>query len=134
MTDKENLKDTLSWMQRKLVAADRSLTNAQYNGDYPAAENIRKNMRRWRTAIKAVKAEVKPMQIDRDKWEECRICKCCPSCRYSVCSHTDPTSPCKSCRGYSNHFPRNFCPSCGKPLTDIGWKLLEENLEEYRRK
>ena len=59
MTDKENLKDTLAWMQRKLAAADKSLTTAQYQNDYPAAENLRKNMRRWRTAIKAVKAEIK---------------------------------------------------------------------------
>lgn len=59
MTEKENLKDTLSWMQRKLAAADRSLTNAQFLNDYNAAENLRKNMRRWRTAIKAVKAEIK---------------------------------------------------------------------------
>lgn len=59
MTDKENLKDTLAWMQRKLAAADRSLTNAQFLNDYNAAENLRKNMRRWRTAIKAVKAEIK---------------------------------------------------------------------------
>ena len=28
MTDKENLKDTLAWMQRKLAAADKSLTTA----------------------------------------------------------------------------------------------------------
>lgn len=59
MTDKENLKDTLSWMQRKLVAADKNLTKAQFLNDYNAAENLRKNMRRWRTAIKAVKAEIK---------------------------------------------------------------------------
>lgn len=62
MTDRENLKDTLEWMQRKLVAADRSLTNAQYNGDYPAADNLRKNMRRWRTAIKVVKEELRRVE------------------------------------------------------------------------
>lgn len=62
MTEKENLKDTLSWMQRKLAAADRSLTNAQYNGDYPAADNLRKNMRRWRTAIKVVKEELRRVE------------------------------------------------------------------------
>lgn len=130
MTEKENLKDTLSWMQRKLAAADRSLTNAQFLNDYNAAENLRKNMRRWRTAIKAVKEKIKPVRIDRDKWEPCSICRCCPSCRYSVCSITEVTSPCKSCYAHSNYFPRNFCPSCGRPLTDIGWKLLEERLQE----
>lgn len=130
MTEKENLKDTLSWMQRKLAAADRSLTNAQYNGDYPAADNLRKNMRRWRTAIKAVKRVLNPVRFDRDKWKPCCVCGCCSSCRYSLCSHTGSDSPCKSCYAYSNYFPRNFCPSCGRPLTDIGWKLLEEHLQE----
>lgn len=130
MTDRENLKDTLEWMQRKLAAADRSLTNAQFNGDYPAAENIRKNMRRWRTAIKVVKAEIKPVRIDRNKWKPCCVCGCCSSCRYSLCSLTDSTSPCKSCYAKNNYLPRNFCPSCGRPLTDIGWKLLGEHLKK----
>ena len=62
MTDRENLKDTLEWMQRKLAAADKSLTTAQYQNDYPAVENLRKNMRRWRTAIKVVKEELRRVE------------------------------------------------------------------------
>lgn len=129
MTDKENLKDTLSWMQRKLVAADRSLTNAQYNGDYPAAENLRKNMRRWRTAIKAVKEKIKPVRIDREKW--------------GMCKHCLPNSK-LPCQGEPHEFVLSdavlfysdsdfgwegqkvdFCPWCGRPLTEEGWKMLE---------
>lgn len=62
MTDRENLKDTLEWMQRKLEAADKNLTKAQFLNDYNAAENLRKNMRRWRTAIKVVKEELRRVE------------------------------------------------------------------------
>ena len=126
MTDKENLKDTLAWMQRKLAAADRSLTNAQYNGDYPAADNLRKNMRRWRTAIMAVKEKIKPVRIDRDKWGRCSFCVNAKSI-YGQAQHI-------STYGVETYYSGEFifCPECGRPLTEEGWKLLEERLHETR--
>lgn len=115
MTEKENLKDTLSWMQRKLAAADKNLTKAQFLNDYNAAENLRKNMRRWRTAIKAVKRVLNPVRLNRDKWESCFLC--------DGAEYIDGEA--KSSNGSCMYAPFDICPWCGRPLTEEGWKMLE---------
>ena len=30
----------------------------------------------------------------------------------------------------SNYEPLNYCPHCGRPLTDAAWEMLEKRMEE----
>lgn len=67
-------------------------------------------------------------EIDRDKWEPCSKCKSCASCTGS----TLPTNlfPCSQCEKQSHYLPRNFCPECGRPLTEKAWMELEKRIRE----
>lgn len=52
-----------------------------------------------------------PVHIDREKWEPC---ECCRSAKFM--------------NGQSMY---NFCPSCGRPLTDEAWEDLEKTDGRY---
>lgn len=74
-----------------------------------------------------------PPRLDRSAWEPCESCedysvKCCENCgNQGVSVYKEP---CKSCHCANNWEPKkNFCPSCGRPLTDAAWKTLEKRLE-----
>lgn len=69
-----------------------------------------------------------PAHIDRENWGPCAKCRSCASCIDSCESAKDPDCMCFSCRGYGNHRPRNFCPHCGRPLTDEAWAELERRV------
>ena len=71
-----------------------------------------------------------PVHIDREAWEPCQKCKTCASCTDSI---GDPNElPCSQCEQYSNYMPRNFCPNCGRPLTEEAWDELEKRLRGAR--
>lgn len=66
-------------------------------------------------------------------WRGCRSCKSCRSCVYSI--HDLKDMPCKKCdpnaEGIVTEYkPSNFCPVCGKPLTDEAVEMVMERLEE----
>lgn len=67
-----------------------------------------------------------PAHIDRDAWEPCDDCDSCRSCRYS---DTDMDSyPCRICTDGNMKETSNFCPECGRPLTEEAWAELEKRL------
>ena len=62
----------------------------------------------------------------------CRSCKSCRSCVFSINNLKD--MPCKKCDPnaecvLTEYKPSNFCPVCGKPLTDEAVEMVMERLE-----
>ena len=79
------------------------------------------------TALRPVSRE----QVEK-VWPGCRSCKSCRSCVFSV--HAIKDMPCKKCdpnaEGVLTEYkPSNFCPVCGKPLTDEAVQMVMERLE-----
>lgn len=73
-----------------------------------------------------------PVHIDREAWEPCRECSpCCENCVKSYAWDTrGMPDVCNACEDYSNYMPEyNFCPYCGRPLTDEAWVELEKHYE-----
>lgn len=74
-----------------------------------------------------------PTRIDRSAWEPCAYCgdysgKCCANCWNG--GKQAYQEPCKSCYCASKWKPKeNFCPECGRPMTDAAWEMLEKRLE-----
>ncbi len=65
----------------------------------------------------------------------CRSCKSCRSCVFCINNLKD--MPCKKCDPnaecvVTEYKPSNFCPVCGKPLTDEAVQMVMERLEELR--
>lgn len=63
----------------------------------------------------------------------CRSCKSCRSCVFSI--HNLKDMPCKKCDPnaecvLTEYKPSNFCPVCGKPLTDEAVEMVIERMEE----
>ena len=74
--------------------------------------------------------------LDRSAWKPCDDCKeisywdeKCDNCKYDdFFAHQEP---CASCESKSKWEPcYSFCPTCGRPLTDAAWDMLEKRLEE----
>lgn len=71
--------------------------------------------------------------IDRNKWKPCWTCEN-DICRTCVNAGTDPLGdPCYKCsqddmRG--QYEPANFCPNCGRPLTNEAWDMLEKRIKQ----
>lgn len=70
-------------------------------------------------------------------WEECRACKSCRSCVFAINGPND--TPCKNCDPdgqcmVSEYKPSNFCPVCGKPLTEEAVDMLMQRLETIYEK
>ena len=84
------------------------------------------------TALRPVSRE----QVEK-VWRGCRSCKSCRSCVYNICDLKD--MPCKKCdpnaEGIVTEYkPSNFCPACGKPLTDEAVQMVIERLEALHEK
>lgn len=63
-------------------------------------------------------------QIDRKKWEPCHSCD--SKCLTCMINETDK---CRRCKDYKYYLPLyQFCPKCGRPLTDEAWDELEKRL------
>lgn len=61
-------------------------------------------------AAAIVIGQKKPAKLDRGRWDGCDTCK---NPIFATC-----------CSGLLNE-PVNYCPSCGKPLTEEAWAELE---------
>lgn len=80
----------------------------------------------------------KPIHIDRSAWEPCEECKeisywdeKCDNCKYDDLFANQ--EPCASCESKSKWEPcYSFCPTCGRPLTDAAWDMLEKRLESAK--
>lgn len=65
-----------------------------------------------------------PANINREKWEPCQLCDSkCLTCM------ANETHKCRICKDYKYYLPLyQFCPKCGRPLTDEAWAELEKRL------
>lgn len=74
-----------------------------------------------------------PARIDREAWEPCGRCeeKDCSNCAYG--DDPEGRSHCKNCEGESwwrsEWTPYyDFCPWCGRPMTEHAWAKLEKRV------
>lgn len=70
-----------------------------------------------------------PPHLDRSAWELCEKCRSCRTCIHAIESMSDSTGTCFWCDYMDKYKPMNFCPECGRPLTDAAWEMLEKRLE-----
>lgn len=92
----------------------------------------------WRRDCEALQmliAALRPVSREQVEkvWRGCRSCKSCRSCAYSIYDLKDV--PCKMCdpnaEGIVTEYkPSNFCPVCGKPLTDEAVEMVMERLNK----
>ena len=82
-------------------------------------------------------AALRPVRRERVEkvWRGCRSCKSCRSCVFSI--HAIKDMPCKKCdpnaEGIVTEYkPSNFCPVCGKPLTDEAVQMVMERMEALK--
>ncbi len=69
-----------------------------------------------------------PAHIDRSEWEGCRKCRSCWTCKSAIEPVRAENSKCFVCEDLSNYEPLNFCPHCGRPLTEEAWVELERRV------
>lgn len=90
--------------------------------------------------IKAIEKAIAALRpISRERVEKvfpgCQSCKSCRSCVFSI--HQMRDQPCKKCDpnaecALTEYKPSNFCPICGKPLTNEAVDMVMERLEEMK--
>lgn len=72
-----------------------------------------------------------PAHIDRSKWEACDHCKkACWNCNHNLFAVKEMTK-CDDCVNQSKWeflAYQNYCPKCGRPLTEEAWAELERRL------
>ena len=93
--------------------------------------------RQRQRAIELEKVKIEALRpVTREQVDKvfpgCRSCKSCRSCVFSI--HATKDMPCKKCdpnaEGVLTEYkPSNFCPVCGKPLTDEAVDMVMERLE-----
>lgn len=93
-----------------------------------------KNAERRIAALDMALSALRPVSREQVEkvWRGCRSCKGCRSCVYSI--HDLKDMPCKKCdpnaEGIVTEYkPSNFCPVCGKPLTDEAVQMVMERVE-----
>lgn len=73
-----------------------------------------------------------PAHIDRSKWEACDHCKkACWNCNHNLFAVKEMTK-CDDCVNQSKWeflAYQNYCPKCGRPLTEEAWVELERRLK-----
>ena len=69
----------------------------------------------------------------RERWKGCDSCKAaCWNCSHNLLCRASNDEKCHNCFDqsrweYNNY--RNYCPECGRPLTDGAWVQLAKRLE-----
>ena len=98
--------------------------------DYP---DVTAYMEALDTALSALRP------ISREQVEKvfpgCQSCKSCRSCVFSI--HQMRDQPCKKCDpnaecALTEYKPSNFCPICGKPLTNEAVQMVMQKLEALK--
>lgn len=65
-----------------------------------------------------------PVHIDHEKWEPCYSC----NSKCLICMINE-THKCRVCKDYKYYLPLyQFCPKCGRPITDEAWDELEKRM------
>lgn len=74
---------------------------------------------------------VEPPRLDRSAWEPCEFCEKADfgEFGFEISKHYAKIV----CALGAWRFPKNerfnFCPKCGRPLTDAAWEMMEKRLE-----
>lgn len=78
-------------------------------------------------ALKMSETGKPPAHIDREAWKPCIKCNGkCYFCKFNE------TSKCRKCKNHDSYSPMfNFCPNCGRPLTEEAWAELEKRLRGF---
>lgn len=91
----------------------------------------------YRDRIELAEAALNALRpVSREQVEKvfpgCRSCKSCRSCVFCIndlkgmpCKKCDPNAEC----AVTEYKPSNFCPVCGKPLTDEAVQMVMERME-----
>lgn len=74
------------------------------------------------------KDQAKKMLTIRSMWEPCKTCRSCRSCMHVVESTRDSRGACFWCDHMNQFKPMNFCPHCGRPLTNEAWSIIEKRI------
>lgn len=94
---------------------------------------------RWysKDAVEVALSALRPVsgELVEKVFPGCRSCKSCRSCVFSINNLKD--MPCKKCDPnaecvLTEYKPSNFCPGCGKPLTDEAVYDLKRKWEDIR--
>lgn len=79
-------------------------------------------------AVTALCNQRTPAKLDRRRWNWCVHCEngCCCTCKFSTTP--EKRFPCNSCDNGEKYEPENFCPNCGRLLTEEAWAELERRI------
>lgn len=67
--------------------------------------------------------------IDRNSWWECFTKpNTCESCEVYLKGSEERKSICSDCHERSRYIQADFCPRCGKPLTEKAWDEMEKRV------
>lgn len=118
MTKKETLKRAL----KELLEARHNLRNGQKNRVPPDQMAALWEKVEYREMV--VEELRHPSHIDREAWEPCKAC----SDEYSqkISSYLERFHGCAT--STVRVVNTDFCPRCGRPLTEEGWAMLEKRL------
>lgn len=118
MTKKETLKRAL----KELLEARQNLRNGLKNGVPTEQEAALWEKVEYREMV--VEELRHPSHIDREAWEPCKAC----SDEYSqkISSYLERFHGCAT--STVRVVNTDFCPCCGRPLTEEGWAMLEKRI------
>lgn len=126
------LEEALTAVQRRCLA-EKPMTLEQLRGT-PHGKIKDKTLQHICDRANELAYAYPTAHIDREKWEPCEHCK--PNeCPPGYCDpHTFPVAG-NTIRYYDIDEGTiveeiNFCPWCGRPLTDAAWAELERRLQE----
>lgn len=122
MTNEEAIK-ALSLMEHV-----ESIVATYEPGEIRNDTTVRELKEACRVAITVLRAQQEPMKQDRSRWEGCHHCnnKCCCTCIHSTKDMND--EPCCACCSASEYKAGEYCPNCGRPLTEEAWAELERRI------
>lgn len=84
------------------------------------------------TEVEAAKMAIDALRpVSRDRiekvWSGCHECSGCKLCIWNE------TKKCNDCKNRNSFRPlSDFCPRCGKPLTDAAVEMVMERMEEMK--
>ena len=135
--------EAIEILERKTTIPDTNYTRAQIDQAIDTAISALRSVSREQeleTENKELKERIvnwrKYMAPTREQVEKvfpgCRSCKSCRSCVFCINNLKD--MPCKKCDPnaecvVTEYKPSNFCPVCGKPLTDEAVQMVMERWE-----
>lgn len=116
--------DNAEWAILRVVLEPTAIWYFVHSGSKHVYGNVEEYGKTW------LAYAYPPAHIDREAWKSCYTCEDdnCGTCvNAGLYRHCDP---CDKCDGdtLNQYKSANFCPKCGRPLTDEAWDMLEKRL------